>query len=92
MDVFLEPHVLERIRAEYLEMPGMRLTIGQVQRLCGVGEAVCLLAMDTLVQSNFLCLNSNGTYSRLTEGRPSIQRQAKAALKTIPQSASRRAS
>ena len=31
----LSPHqqVLERIRAEYLEMPGMRLKLEQVQRL-----------------------------------------------------------
>ena len=37
------PHktVLTRLRAEYLEMPGMRLTAQQVQRLCGV-EGRCV--------------------------------------------------
>jgi CspA family cold shock protein len=51
------PHqaVLERIRAEYLEMPGMTLKLEQVQRLCGVERSVCKIVLDALVETKFLC-------------------------------------
>src|SRR5207245_3241663 len=38
--------VLSRLRAEFVEMPGMLLTPDQVQRLCGVERALCGLAPD----------------------------------------------
>jgi len=55
---------LERIRAEYLEMPGLRLKSGQVQRLCGVERELCKHILDALVELKFLCLRSDGTYAR----------------------------
>jgi hypothetical protein len=60
--------LLDRIRAEYLEMPGMRLTLKQVQRLCGVDGVTCQIVLDSLVEVKFLCLKSDGAYARLTEG------------------------
>ena len=39
--------LLERIRAEYLEMPGLCLTSEQVQRLCGVERTICQLVLDS---------------------------------------------
>jgi hypothetical protein len=35
------PHtmLIKRIRAEYLEMPGLQLTLEQAQRLCSVERA-----------------------------------------------------
>jgi hypothetical protein len=64
----LYEHVLSRLRAEYLEMPGLRLTREQVQRLCGVERAVCQPVLDTLVETKFLCMKADGTYARLTDG------------------------
>jgi hypothetical protein len=58
--------MLERIRAEFLEMPGMRLTTEQVQRLCGVDVSVCQLVMDSLVAGKFLCVHPDGTYARMS--------------------------
>jgi hypothetical protein len=58
--------MLERIRAEFLEMPGMRLTTEQVQRLCGVDVSVCQLVMDSLVARKFLCVHPDGTYARMS--------------------------
>lgn len=81
MNTFLDQRVLERLRAEYLEMPGMKLRIEQVQRLCGIEQTMCELVLDALVKAGFLCLNSDGTYVRLTEGGESLPRPAKAALK-----------
>jgi hypothetical protein len=46
--------VTERIRAEYLEMPGMSLRLEQVQRLCGLEQSICKKVLDSLVAVNFL--------------------------------------
>jgi hypothetical protein len=61
-------HELDRLRAEYLEMPGLRLKREQVQRLCGLERTVCQRALDTLVKTSFLYLQADGTYARLTDG------------------------
>jgi hypothetical protein len=55
----------ERIRGEYLEMPGMRLTPQQVQRLSGIELSVCTLVLDDLVRRNFLRTDAEGAYVRL---------------------------
>ena len=64
------PHnaLLTRIRAEYLEMPGLRLTLEEAQRLCGVERALCQGVLDALVETQFLCVKPNGTYARVTDG------------------------
>ena len=72
--------LLERIRAEYLEMPGLCLTPEQMQRLCGVELTLGRLVLDSLVAAKFLCLKSNGTYARLTDGEASRPRAAKAGM------------
>ncbi len=72
--------LLERIRAEYLEMPGLCLTPEQMQRLCGVEPTLGRLVLDSLVDAKFLCLKSNGTYARVTDGEASRPRAAKAGL------------
>jgi len=73
--------LLERIRAEYLEMPGLCLTSEQLQRLCGVERTLCRQVLVSLVEAKFLCLKPNGTYARLTDGELSRPRSAKAGLK-----------
>ena len=64
------PHkiLLERFRAEYLEMPGLRLRLEQAQRLCGVERALCQRVLDALVDEQFLYVTSDGHYARLTTG------------------------
>jgi len=57
----------ERIRAEFLEMPGMRLTPEQVERLSGVDREVCKCVLDDLVRAQFLGALPNGSYGRLSE-------------------------
>jgi hypothetical protein len=61
-------HLVNRLRAEYLEMPGMRLTIQQVQRLCGLERPLCQAILDVLVDAKFLCVKPDGTYARVTDG------------------------
>jgi hypothetical protein len=60
--------LLERIRAEFLEMPGLRLTREQAQRLWSLEGAMCQQVLETLVDTKFLCVKSNGAYARLTDG------------------------
>ena len=61
--------VLNRLRAEFVEMPGLRLKPEQVQRLCGVERTMCQMVLDLLVNEKFLCVKLNGRYARLTTGR-----------------------
>jgi hypothetical protein len=60
--------VFARIRAEFLEMPGMRLTPAQVERLAGVDRSICQAVLEDLVRAGFLCISENGRYGRLSDG------------------------
>ena len=57
--------LFERVRAEYLEMPGLHLKLEQVQRLCGIERTVCQMVLDSLVDAKFLCVKSDGHYALL---------------------------
>jgi len=56
----------DRIRSEYLEMPGMRLTAEQVKRLCGVDALTCEHVLDDLARAKFLQRHADGSYARIT--------------------------
>jgi hypothetical protein len=75
-----EHTLVERLRAEFLEMPGLRLTMDQVHRLCGVERVMCSEVLEALVQEHFLCVKPDGSYARVSDGRPPRARQAKAAV------------
>ncbi len=81
----LPPHIL-RIYKEYLEMPGLRLTRAQAQRLWGLESTVCNEALDYLVAAQFLCCTTSGQYARLTDGAFPLtpSRMAKAELPQTP--------
>ena len=70
--------LVRRVRSEFLEMPGLRLTQSQAQRLWGLDEATCLELLNLLVDEKFLCKKAEGVYHRLTDGAP--LRMAKADL------------
>jgi hypothetical protein len=73
--------LFERVRAEYLEMPGLRLTPKQMQRLCGIERTVCQMVLDSLVDEGFLCMKSDGHYALSTDGEIPYPRAAKADLR-----------
>jgi hypothetical protein len=64
--VAIEP-ILLRIRAEYLEMPGLRLTRAQAQRLWGLDAETCLQFLEQLTSERFLDRSANGTYARRSD-------------------------
>ena len=56
--------LLQRIRAEYLEMPGLRLTAAQARRLWGLDGATCDAALAALVEAAFLDQTNKGQFVR----------------------------
>lgn len=81
-DVVLSEQTLRRICSEFIEMPGLRLTLRQAQRLWGLDEATCASSLAFLVEAKFLTRVDDSVYARLTDGRvlvPSL-RMARADL------------
>jgi DNA-binding IclR family transcriptional regulator len=58
------PSLLLRVRSEYLEMPGLKLTPWQAARLLGVEPAASERALMSLVNSGFLLRTKDGKYLR----------------------------
>lgn len=56
--------VLRRVRGEYIEMPGLRLTSAQAQRLWGLDRASCDALLGALVDSKFLFRTRDGAFVR----------------------------
>ena len=59
--------LLYRIRGEFLEMPGLRLTQEQAARLWHMDAAVCAAALMRLVSDRFLTRTRRGAYVRLDQ-------------------------
>jgi hypothetical protein len=78
----LNQRLLERVRAEYREMPGLRLKADQVQRLCGIEPKICEVLLDALVKEHVLQVTPDGRYARLTEGPVPQAQPAKAEIRT----------
>lgn len=64
----LDEPILQRIRGEYLEMPGLQLTVKQARRLWGLDEETCARSLDLLVENGFLVRTGRDSYVRLSEG------------------------
>ena len=47
----------DRVRGEYREMPGLRLTVAQAARLFNLEAGQCGQVLDTLVTDGALCTN-----------------------------------
>jgi hypothetical protein len=60
--------LVQRVYAEFLEMPGLRLTCQQAQRLWGLDQVACRQLLEFLVDAKFLYRAGHGMYARLTDG------------------------
>lgn len=60
--------ILARVRAEFEEMPGLQLTLGQARRLTGLRHDICVRVLDTLVHHGVLRRDDAGRFLR--SGRP----------------------
>ena len=57
--------VTRRVQAEYIEMPGLSVTLPQAQRLLGIDHDTCVVVIRTLVDRGFLKRTPRDTYVRL---------------------------
>jgi hypothetical protein len=55
---------VQRARADFLEMPGLRLTAFQAQRLWTLEPDVCRAVLDQLVDTRFLTRSAGNTFIR----------------------------
>jgi hypothetical protein len=56
--------VVRRVRGEYLEMPGLRLTPAQARRLWLLDETACGVVLRTLLDARFLSKTRDGAFVR----------------------------
>jgi hypothetical protein len=52
--------ILRRIRAEFSEMPGLKLTVAQAQRLWAIDPPTCERVIESLTGSGFLVRTRDG--------------------------------
>jgi len=56
--------LLRRVRSEFVEMPGLRLTEPQARRLWGLDQASCSMLLERLVEVRFLTRTRDGAFLR----------------------------
>lgn len=63
--------VLRRVQGEFTEMPGLRVTAEQAQRLWGLDRAACDTLLGALVDAKFLFRTRDGAFVRSDQVRAS---------------------
>ena len=63
------PHLVNRARNEFIEMPGLQLTLPQAARLWGLERDACGLVITALVEASFLRWTAKGTVVRAESPR-----------------------
>ena len=58
--------MVRRVRTEFLEMPGLRLTFAQAMRLWGLSENDCQRVTEALISACFLQKTSTGELVRVS--------------------------
>jgi hypothetical protein len=56
--------LLMRIEGEFLDVPGLRLTVSQAQRHFGVDEITCEAILDALADAGVLFKTADRVYGR----------------------------
>ena len=59
--------VLLRVQAEFLEMPGLRVTRAQARRLWALDDSVCEAVLCALVDARFLVESRNASFTRASD-------------------------
>jgi hypothetical protein len=61
--------LIRRVRGEYLEMPGLALTLGQAQRMWNLHRGECERLLGDLVDAGFLACTPLGMFVRADSNR-----------------------
>lgn len=56
--------LLQRVEAEYREMPGLSLTVHQAERLWALDSTTCSFVLMTLIERGILKRAPDGSYIR----------------------------
>ena len=56
--------IVDRVRFEFMEMPGLELTLAQAGRLWNMGADDCRFVVDSLVDAGFLRWTTQRTIVR----------------------------
>jgi hypothetical protein len=62
--------MLHRVRGEFFEMPGLRLTDSQAQRLWGLDPSTCSALLTALVDAGYLFRTADGSVMKNDRSRP----------------------
>lgn len=79
--------LVERIRGEYLEMPGLRLTVPQACRLWQVDRDACETILHTLLAEKVLAVTADGAYVALPTPRAATVKASLSASPAVRRSA-----
>lgn len=60
--IAVDPSLIHRVRAEFLEMPGLRLTSEQAERLWGLDRHTCEAILGYLTASHVLARSADGRF------------------------------
>jgi hypothetical protein len=60
--------IVQRMRADYLELPGLKLTRAQARCLWGLDADTCDQLLAYLIESGFIVCTRNDTYVRADAG------------------------
>ena len=71
-----------RIRNEYIEMPGLVLTLPQAARLWGLSESRSALLLSMLVETGFLICDKKTIYRRRLDRSENRKGEARPAIST----------
>ena len=72
--------VLRRVQGEFIEMPGLRLTLPQAQRLWSLDADSCRQVLEALVDARFLEPPDEGVYKRPGTRRPAARTPRRGSL------------
>lgn len=62
--------IVRRVRGEFLEMPGLRLTEPQARRLWALEPSLCNAVLAELVENGFLVRTRDGAFVRVDAASP----------------------
>lgn len=68
--VRLHEDIVRRVRGEFLEMPGLRLTEAQARRLWALEPSLCSTVLAELVDNGFLLRTRDGAFVRVDVATP----------------------
>ena len=66
MDLLTLKNVEQRLLREYLDLPGLSLSLAQIARLLRLDASTCQLVLNHLVDAQYLAYSESGMYVRGT--------------------------